>query len=199
MCFLPSFHLSIHPSIHNQKITNPHQYLQFQSSITGLILSFPLSIFAPRFSHSGNPAPPRPAWARTLSGSCLPAQGEPCHSSQALTPHSGPPLSTDTLLIPPGLQHAMPGHPLLWTPSSCCLISSTCTGWTPPHLTQALTQYTEQPSYWMLFLCSPCTEQPPSGMPSSPPLGPTPCSVPPRLSTPAPSRLLACSAPLNGF
>lgn len=95
-----------------------------------------LSRLEPRFPPRGNPAPPRPAWARTLSCSCPAPQGAPPHPLQVPTPCSGPPSSMDTLLAPTQARHAVPSPPPSWTPSSSCLTSRTCPGWTSSPLAQ---------------------------------------------------------------
>lgn len=89
--YIYTLHLfpSIYLSIDSKKIMNSHQYLQFQSTATELILLFSRSIFVPHVSLALPGPGPSP-------GADCPPQGEP---PQGLTPHSGPPTPTDTLLI----------------------------------------------------------------------------------------------------
>ena len=156
-----------------------------------------LSRLEPRFPPRGNPAPPRPAWARTLSCSCPAPLGAPPHPLPVPTPCSGPPSSMDTLLAPTQARHAVPSPPPSRTPSSSCLTSRTCPGWTSP-LAQRWGFDTMHRAALLLHALVTCPGlehgAPPTAMPSSPPpAAPTTCAVPPQRPTPAPGRLLACS------
>ena len=84
-----SFHLSIHPSTCPSTARKSRIPTNIsKSTAIELILLFSLSIFVTHFSLAlPGPGPP--------PGADCPPQGEP---PQGLTPHSGPPTPTDTLL-----------------------------------------------------------------------------------------------------
>lgn len=127
----------------------------------------------------------------TRLGWTLPPQAAPHHreSLLALLRLGGLVWShsfMDILLIPLGLQHSMPSHPLWRIFPSASLASNNLHGGHCPHVTQAVTPHTEQPFHLDAVVTppGPCTDQPPAGRPflptwALPPIPPSaPCGYP---------------------